>query len=69
MNHVRGIPVPDTLRALLPSDGIDRATWHDYVATVEIEPLMEGHRSYEFQYQCVMTGAIRRWGIANVEVN
>ena len=69
MNHVRGIPVPDILQAWLPSDGTNRATLHDYVATVEIPSLRDGHRSYEFQFQCAMTGAIRRWGIAHVELH
>lgn len=67
--NVRGIPVPETLYAILPSDGVARATEHEYVATEEIEPLAEGCRSFAFMFRCCETGAIRRWGYADVDLS
>jgi hypothetical protein len=69
MEFVRGLPVPDTQYAILPSAGVPRCTPHDYVATVEIEPLAEGCRSFEFIYACKETGRTRRWGYCDLAID
>lgn len=62
VTDIRGIPVPETQYAILPSDGVPRATEHDWVATEEVAPLAEGVRSFVFKFRCRETGAVRVWG-------
>ncbi len=64
MTLVSGIPLPNPLHAWLPADGVNNATWHEYVATVEVHSDRPGQRAFEFQFRCTATGAIRRWGVA-----
>lgn len=64
-----GLPTPETKRALLPSAGVNYATWHVYDHTMEIPPTTDGVRSYAFMFRCKKTDVLRRWGYVDMEVN
>lgn len=68
------MPVPDTLSAVLKSDGNNEFTRHEWVATEEVrvpkydpttakldEKTLEP--AFAFMFRCTQTGAIRRWGL------
>lgn len=55
------IPKPETKSAVLFCDAIRRPTWHKYVVTAASETL-GGERGWEHVFECVETGAQRRWG-------
>lgn len=64
-------PIPETRRALLPSEGLDPSvpTWHEWVATEERPATYEGLRTFVHRFRCELTGAIRVWGVQDVAVD
>jgi hypothetical protein len=56
------LPKPDTLSAVLMSEGLWRPTWHTYLETREVDLPMGDGSAYEYIYVCSESGVERRWG-------
>lgn len=54
-------PIPETTSAFLWSTAIRRPTWHKYIITVS-GTTPGGERGWEHIFECLETGAHRRWG-------